>query len=311
MTKSIVFGGNGFMGSHLVDQLVKQGHEVTCFDRFSEGTKKYTAKNVIQYIGDIMNTADVSKALTGQEYVFHFISTTTPVTAENDPTLDIKTNIASSVELLNRCVKHNIKKVFFASTGGAIYGDQNTPLINEQSPTLPFSPYAIGKLTIENYLRYFKKKFGLDYVVLRISNPYGTRQGLNKKQGVIPIFLRHLIEHEPITVYGNGSMVRDYIYIEDAVKMIAQIADTNNQHTVYNIGAGAGYSVNQLVDCIAKVTEQSPIINHIETPVTFVEKAVLDTSRFNAEFGVQPTTKLEEGIKHTWIELMKQYEEQQ
>lgn len=298
------------MGSHLVDQLVEQGHQVTCFNRFSDGTKKYTSENVTQHIGDFMNVADVTSALKGQEYVFHFISTTTPATAENDPTLDIKTNIASSVDLLSRCVEQGIKKVFFASTGGAIYGDHKEALINEESSTLPLSPYAIGKLTIENYLRYFHKKFGLEYVVLRISNPYGTRQGLTKKQGVIPIFLRTLIEEKPLSIYGDGEMIRDYVYIKDAVRMICEIADSENKHKVYNIGAGTGYSVNQLVEYITEVTGRTPVLNHIETPSTFVEKVVLDTNRFNSEFKSRPITDIKDGIKQTWEETVQQHEEQ-
>lgn len=308
MAKCIVFGGNGFIGSHLVDQLVAEGHEVSCFDRFSDDHTQYEATNVVKFAGDIMNQDDVNRALQGQEFVFHFISTTTPASAENDPTLDIKTNTIASVELFEKCVEHKVKKVFFASTGGAIYGEQHAEQLKESAPTLPFSPYAIGKLTIENYLRYFYKKFQLDYIVVRISNPFGTRQGLNKKQGVIPIFLRNLVEDLPLTVYGDGEMVRDYIYVKDAVRMISTLVDKPTRHHVYNIGAGQGHTINDLLAHIEAVTGKRPTINTAAVPSTFVEKVVLDTGRFAEEFNIQPLTSLDDGIRQTWEEIVGQYE---
>lgn len=310
MAKCIVFGGNGFIGSHLVDQLVSEGHEVTCFDRFSDDHTQYESPGVNKFAGDIMNQYDIDKALQDQEYVFHFVSTTTPATAENDPTLDIKTNIIASVELFEKCVKHKIKRVFFASTGGAIYGEQQEGQVKETDPTWPFSPYAIGKLTIENYLRYFYKKFQLDYTVVRISNPYGTRQGLNKKQGVIPIFLRNLVEDLPLVVYGDGEMVRDYIYVKDAVRMISAIMQKPAKYHIYNIGAGEGHTINDLIARIEAVTGHKPKVTSTEAPSTFVKKVVLDTNRFVNEFNLSPSTSLDEGIQETWKEIVQQYEEQ-
>lgn len=300
MSKCLVLGGNGFLGSHLVDALIEHGHEVRAFDRFKEGKHTFSANEHVDIMpGDFLNRADLTKALQDIEYVFHFISTTTPIASENDPLIDIETNIRMSVELFEECVKANIKKVVFASTGGAIYGSNSSEHVSEAVLPLPISPYAIGKLSIEHYLRYFATKRGLESVVFRISNPYGERQSLAAKQGVIPIFLQHIAKNEPITVLGDGTMVRDYIYVKDMAQMIAQSFASTTQD-IYNLGSGQGVSVNELVETIGGIVPNEIQITHQDNPPTFVEKIVLDTSRFTEEFGIVPKTDLADGIKKTW-----------
>ena len=202
MANCLVVGANGFLGSHLVDVLSARGHHVTAFDRFS-GEQRYTATGVRRLVGDFMNRADLRGALEGQQHVFHFLSTTSPATSEGDPTLDVRTNVAGSIALFELAVDAGVERIAFASTGGAIYGDQTSALITEQALAMPISPYAIGKLTIEGYLRYFERKHGLQSVSFRISNPYGPRQHPHTKQGVIPIFLQRIAEGLPVTVLGD------------------------------------------------------------------------------------------------------------
>lgn len=308
MAKCVVFGGNGFIGSHLIDRLVADGHKVTCFTRSATSDiNNYKSAGVVKITGDFMNRADVESAVAGQDYVFHFISTTTPATAENDPVFDLKTNVTASVELFQSCVNNNVKKVFFASTGGSIYGENSGNMLNEAAPTLPVSPYAIGKLTIENYLRYFEAKYGLGYCVFRISNPYGTRQARDRKQGVIPIFLQATLRGEPVTVYGDGSMIRDYIYVEDVVGMVAGVVGKANCHSTYNLGSGEGVSVNHLIETIEATTGQKLQIKNAPKPKTFVQDITLDTERFSNEFGIDtPLTRLSEGIGRLWAEMKDQ-----
>jgi UDP-glucose 4-epimerase len=302
----LVIGANGFIGSHLVDELVARGHEVTAFDRFSSQNAAFAAAGVRQIAGDFMNQSDIAEAVEGQQYVFHFVSTTTPVTAENDPTLDVRTNIASSIELFQHCVDAGVQKVFFASTGGAIYGDQPGTSFAETLSPLPVSPYAIGKLAIEGYLRYFGTKFGLESVSFRISNPYGPRQRTNKKQGVIPIFLSRMAKGLPLTVYGDGSMVRDYLYVRDAVRMIGDTVGRQSNEDVYNIGSGEGTSVSELLRVARRVTGIDPEIEVKAVPSTFLDRVVLDTSRFRSEFAYDDFVSLEDGMADTWEQLSKE-----
>jgi len=304
VARCLVIGGNGFVGSWLVDQLVRDGHEVAVFDRFSAGIV-YRSSSVRRVVGDFMNLANVRTALAGQEYVFHFLSTTTPASAEDDPTLDVRTNIASSIELFQLAVDAGVSGLYFASTGGAIYGDQPPGSITEEALPLPMSPYAIGKLAIEGYLRYFERKHGLSSVTFRISNPYGPRQRANKKQGVIPIFLHAALEHEPLTQYGDGSMVRDFIYVEDAARMMAAVVGRNAQHRVYNIGSGLGHSVAEVIDVVRTVSGTAVEVVQLPTPSTYVDRIVLDTTRYTAEFGPSEFLSLDEGTRRTWAAMLE------
>ncbi len=299
MAKCLVIGANGFLGSHLVDELTARGHDVTAFDRFSTATALYSADGVAAIAGDFTRPSDLQTALVGQQLVFHFVSASTPFSSDGDPALDVRTNVAPSVDLFQLCVQAGVDRVFFASTGGAIYGDQPVDA-NENSLPQPISPYAIGKLAIEHYLGYFRRKHGLESVALRISNPYGPRQRSSKVQGVIPIFLRHLHEGAPLTVYGDGSMIRDYIFVTDAARMIAETVDRRTQHSLYNIGSGHGTSVNELLAIMTATTGIEPQLLREPVPTTFVDHVVLDIHRYSTEFGTQPRVSLPEGIELTW-----------
>lgn len=305
MAKCLVLGANGFIGSHLVDSLVSQNHDVVAFDRSSDTVRYNQSDKITPLAGDFLNREDLRQAVQGVDYVFHFISTTTPATAENDPLIDVETNLKMSIILFDECVRANVKRVIFASTGGAIYGSSDGLPSKEDDPTLPVSPYAIGKLSIENYLRYFNKKYGLSTVTYRISNPYGDRQPTHAKQGVIPIFLEHIAQGEPITVLGDGSMVRDYIYVKDVTDMIAMSFESAKQ-TLYNIGSGRGVTVNELVEKIKTITQKSVVVEHKPTPPTFVEKITLNIDRFRSEFKDVSHISLDDGISKTWEYVQSQ-----
>jgi UDP-glucose 4-epimerase len=307
MAKCLVLGANGFIGSHLVDKLTERGDSVRAFDRFGSSAINFLASgsDVEIFSGNFLNKSDLNRALEGIDYVFHLVSTTTPATAENDPLIDIETNIRMSVELLQECVSHNIKKIVFASTGGAIYGDVAVDgPINESTNPQPVSPYAIGKLTIEHYLRYFNRKFNLPTLTFRISNPYGERHSPVNRQGVIPIFLHHIANDEPITILGDGSMVRDYLYVGDVAELVASTFKEAKE-PLYNLGSGQGVSLNQLLETIKSVTGKNVSIEHRPKPPTFVQKVVLNTTKFQSEFGLVPKTPLEEGIRKTWDYVRK------
>jgi UDP-glucose 4-epimerase len=303
VAKCLIIGANGFLGSHLVDELGRRGHEVTAFDRFSTDVPIFENESAVSVVGDFMNRADVAASLTGQDYVFHFLSTTTPASAEDDPTLDVRTNIASSIDLLSLCVEAGISRVYFASTGGAIYGDQPGVTLDESAIPQPVSPYAIGKLAIEGYLRYFERKYGLASVVFRISNPYGPRQHPNKLQGVVPIFLRNMKLGLPVVQFGDGAMVRDYLFVSDAVRMIADVVESSARHRLYNIGSGVGTTVAEILTVAREVSGVDPEVVVAPIPPTFVASSVLDVERYRSEFGDPELLSLRDGIQRTWLAI--------
>jgi len=307
----VVFGADGFLGRHLVKGLAaKDGSFIRAFDRFSSRKTglphDYDAYDNIEiFQGNFSNREDVAMALRGMDFVFHLITTTTPASSINDPLVDIDTNIRSSVELFELCAEMDVKKVIFFSSGGTVYGDVDSDKISETVVLKPVSPYAIGKVTIENYLRYFKSTHGVDYIIYRIANPYGPGQNIYGKQGVIPIFMHHFLENEPITIFGNGEMVRDYIYIDDLVAMIIGSFNKNAPHDTYNIGSGLGRSVNELVDVIESISSIEPTKINQPTPATYVDKSVLCNDLFIKDFGIEPRIDLKEGIKRTWNHVKK------
>lgn len=304
--RCVVIGGNGFIGSHVVDELIRKGHEVTVFDRFDDDPT-YVGTPVREIVGDFLNNGDVKGAVSGQEVVFHLLSTTTPATAEEDPLIDVRTNIPGSIDLFRAAVDAGVGHVYYASSGGAVYGSHTQGAVSEEAVAAPVSPYAIGKLAIEQYLAYFERKFGLRSTIFRISNPFGPRQHPLRRQGVIPIFLRNLADGRPLTVYGDGSMVRDYIYVTDLAEMLVTPLGRDTSHRVYNIGSGTGHSVNEIIAGIREATGLEPTLVRKDVPSTFVDRITLDVTRFHEEFGavVEPTALLD-GIQATWDEIRSQ-----
>ncbi|MDC4232652.1 NAD-dependent epimerase/dehydratase family protein [Actinomyces sp. B33] len=302
MADVLVIGGNGFLGSHIVDALAARGHRITAFDMYS-GEVHWDAPGVAVFDGNFLNTGDLRQAVRGHDVVLHMLSTTDPATAENDPTLDIRTNILGSVELFEICAQEGVEHLYFASSGGTIYGDREQGRFHEDDPTLPVSPYGIGKLAIENYMRFFERKHALASTSLRIANPYGTRQNPHKRQGIIPIFLRNALHGEPLTVMGDGTMYRDYIYVNDLASIVAAVVTQGATGHTYNLGSGQATSVNEIVDSIRRVTGLDPRVEHRPTPPTYVHGSVLDTTRITEEFGPFTLTPLDQGIDKTWQEI--------
>lgn len=302
-TRVLVVGANGFIGSHLAERLAREAVEVTAFDRFSDGTAQFDPSVVSRVIvGDFLDADACASALEGQDVVIHLLSSTSPATSDGDPLTDIAQSVLPSVRFLDQCVRAGVKRVVFASTGGAIYGQGDRDHSESDLPK-PVSPYAIGKLSLEHYLRYYRVKHGLASVVLRISNPYGPRQKPARAQGLIPIALRHVRDGEPVPRFGDGTMVRDYVYIADLVEMIAAIVlDSAPRHGLYNLGSGVGHEVNEVLEMIREVTGLAFSLVELPAPPTFVRRAVVDPSRFEGEFGAVELTPIAEGIRLTWTQ---------
>ena len=298
MADCLVLGGGGFLGSRVAAALARDGHGVAAYDRFTRGVPD--ADGVRPIVGDMRDLTALRSAMRGVEHVLHFVSTTTPASAAADPVADLETNVRGAIDVFAIAADEGIARLSFASSGGAIYGDRAPVPVGEEAVPRPISPYAIGKLAIESYLRYFERTRGLASVSFRISNPYGPGQRGAHGQGVIPIFLRAVAAGEPVTVFGDGSSVRDYLYVDDAAAMVAATVGADLQHDVYNVGSGVGTSLTELVDLTREVTGHPVRVRETPRPATFVERSILDTSRYRAEFGVEPRIALADGVRRTW-----------
>lgn len=297
--KILVLGGNGFIGSHLVDKLLKEGHFVRVFDKNEEHYRK-ALHGIDYHLGEFGNRGLLSDALKGIEVVIHLISTTLPKTSNDDPVFDVQSNVIESLFLLEQCVANNIKKIIFTSSGGTVYGIPQSVPVFEESQTNPICSYGISKLTIEKYLYLFKQLHNLDYVIIRPSNPFGSRQNPFGIQGVIPVFLGKIKRNEPIQIYGTGDVVRDYIYIKDLVNAFYSATIYNTTSHIFNIGSGEGHSLNDLLTVMKNVTGRNFSVTHTNSRPYDVPEIYLDITRASKELNWKPSTSIEQGIKHTW-----------
>jgi len=250
--------------------------------------------------GDFFSETDINGALQDVDYVFHYISTTNPATAVKDPIFDIQSNVIGSVKMFQYAQKAGVKKVFFSSSGGTVYGEPVSIPIKESAPTHPVNPYAISKLAIERYLDFFYHTYGMEYCILRYSNPYGERQNPLGNQGVIPIFLNKLKNNDKPTIFGDGNSVRDYIYIQDAIDATLAVIKKDMKNSVYNIGNGKGTTLNELIQIMRDVTGKEIYPQYIQDSGKYISKVVLDIEKIRNDTGWFPKTDIYEGIKKTW-----------
>ena len=297
--KILVLGGNGFIGSHLVDKLLAEGHTVSVFDKYPE-RYRLPLPQVDYRFGDFGNRGLLAEALAGIDMVFHLISTSLPKTSNDDPAYDVQSNVIETLFLLEKCLESGVNKVIYISSGGTVYGRPTQLPIAENGATEPECSYGITKLMIEKYLALYQHLYGLAYVVVRPSNPYGSRQNPQGIQGAIPVFLGKVAKGEPIDIWGDGEVVRDYLYIDDLVDGICRAAFTDSAVKIFNIGSGEGVSLNRLVASIRAVTGKDVAVNYSPSRSFDVPAIYLDVSRAQTELGWQPVTPLHEGIRRTW-----------
>ncbi|MBD2177246.1 NAD-dependent epimerase/dehydratase family protein [Pseudanabaena sp. FACHB-1998] len=296
----LVIGGNGFIGSHLTDFLVSQGQSVRVYSRSYNQYIKKTDEDVEYIYGEFTDDSLLNSALQDIEIVYQLISTTVPSTSNKNPKEDIASNVISTIKLLENCVNASVKKVIFPSSGGTIYGSPQKLPISEDDLTNPICSYGITKLAIEKYLYLFNYLYGLDYSILRISNPYGPRQNPMGNVGVITVFLNHILNKRAIQIWGDGEIVRDYIYISDVVQALYYAQTSNSSQKLFNIGSGQGVSLNQLISKIRQTLNKDFEVEYMEGRKVDIPVNVLDINTAKKILEWQPTIDLEVGIQKTW-----------
>lgn len=304
----LILGGAGFIGSHIAEILLKNGFTVRLFDRINRLPRHLLHERIQLIEGDFLNFSQWDSLLKDVDYIFHNLSTTIPSTSDNDPVFDIQTNVIGNVRFLHEVIKHKVKKIIFSSSGGTIYGNKPIP-ITEKSPTDPICSYGISKLSMEKYLHYFFFHHNLDYVSLRYSNVYGPGQDPGGMLGAVTIFLSHMIQSKPVTIFGDGNIIRDYIYISDIqwANLLALKHTTPNH--IYNVGTGIGTSINELIAMIVKITGLKAVINRVPARREDVSANVLDISLIKNDLGWRPKVTLQEGIAMLWSEMQETVKE--
>jgi UDP-glucose 4-epimerase len=245
------------------------------------------------------DVAALAEALQGVDVVYHLISTTVPSTSNKDPVFDVESNLVNTIRLLNFMREFGAPRIVYLSSGGTVYGVPEVSPIPETHPLKPICSYGVVKVAIENYLQMYQHLYGLDYTVLRVSNPYGERQGHTGVQGVISTFMGKVLQGEPIEVWGDGSVVRDFLYIEDLADLCVTVGESSRVG-IFNAGSGQGYSIQDIVKVLAEVTGEKIAPKYSQGRSYDVPEVVLDIHRVGKEYSWAPKISLSVGMKKTW-----------
>lgn len=305
MPKSLITGGAGFIGSHVADLLIKGGHKVAIVDNLSAGDKKNVNSKAEFYKRDILNSK-ISEIFQKEkpDFVFHLAAQIDVRKSVQDPIADAKNNILGSLNILENSVKYNVKKVIFASTGGAIYGETEKLPTPEDYREQPLSPYGIHKLSIEKSLFYYKKMKGLDYTILRLANIYGPRQNSRGEAGVVAIFIDKLLKRDLAIINGDGRQTRDYVFVKDAARAFV-LALKKTSSDKFNIGTGLETDVNRIFDEIVSKLKISMRKKYGPAKIGEQRRSCLNAGKAKKELGWLPVYNLEKGIEETtqWFKL--------
>lgn len=306
--KIVIFGGGGFIGSAIVDRLLLDGHDVRIFERPRvEPYRKFSETEQVEWItGDMLSIHDISLALEDRDLVIHLVSTTLPKSSNEDPIYDVQSNLVGTLQILNAMVAMKIRKIVFISSGGTVYGTPKYLPIDESHPCEPQVSYGITKLAIEKYLLLYERTHGIKTVILRVANPFGKRQRVETAQGAVAVFLHRAISGQPIEVWGDGSVTRDYIYIDDVADIFARAVNYNGSKSIFNVSQGVGTSLNELIALIEE-TLGYPIEKRYLPARNFdVPISVLSNNLARQELGWAPKVSLQKGIKITAEWMIKE-----
>jgi UDP-glucose 4-epimerase len=304
--RCIIFGGGGFIGSTIADRLLVNGYEIRIFERPRvEPYRKFKKNETVEWItGDLLSVHDVSKAIKGTDVILHLVSTTLPKSSNEDPIYDVQTNLVGTLQMLNAMVACNVRKIIFISSGGTVYGIPSYLPIDEKHPTNPLVSYGITKLAIEKYLQLFKSMNDIKPIILRVSNPYGERQRIETAQGAVSTFIHQALKGLYIDIWGDGSIVRDYIHVSDVAEAFVQAVEYSGAENVFNISSGSGTSLNELIDILEVVIGKPIKHNYLPGRPFDVPVSILCNDLARKELKWEPLISMHEGITRTaeWME---------
>lgn len=303
--KIAILGGFGFIGAALAERCIEAEHEVTVFSKTSsdDGRLAHLSGRYRCVRGDFSLVDEVTPAIEGADVVVHLISNTVPGSSLHRPAYDVEMNVLPSLNLFQACIDHGVGKVVFVSSGGTVYGVSPGRPSRESDLCRPIVPYAVSKEMIEKYLAVFSHHHALDYTVLRLSNPYGPKQLARSGQGVIAAWMERLKRGDAVEIWGDGTVVRDYVYIDDAVAAIMLALSEGASRCTLNVGSGVGYSLNQLHELMGHSLEIDFSVIYKPGRAADVPVNVLDISKIKQVLGWAPVTSIEEGLRQTWAGL--------
>ena len=303
--RCLVLGGGGFIGTNVCKALLVRGANVEAFGR--PPTHNYLS--LVQWRpGELADVDALAAALANQDYVIHLIGGVGPVQSNDDPVRDVEENLVPTLRLIDLCQRAKVQRLIFASSGGTVYGISENKPITEEHPTNPITAYGINKLAAEKYLGLARRLHGLDIIVLRIANPYGPFQYARKQQGFVGTLIARALAGQSIEIWGDGTVIRDFVHVEDVAEAIIAALNYNGIEWVFNVGSGKGRSLREVVEGVTSVTNLSTRqIVYIPARSADVPVNILDISRIKKAMGWRPIVDWEEGLTQTiaWMRSIR------
>ena len=295
----LLTGGAGFIGSHVADHLLERGHEVAVVDNLSTGNRGNVPNGAKFYETDVRNGCTRVFEEFAPDALCHEAAQMDVRRSVREPDFDAEVNVLGTVRLLENCTRHGVGKVVFASTGGAVYGEQEAFPATEDHPQYPVSPYGVSKLAGERYLHFYHVQHGLPYAALRYANVYGPRQDLHGEAGVVAIFCGNMVAGKPSTINGTGEQTRDYVHVDDVARANVLALEDDPPPGPYNIGTGIETSVNRLCEMLQDIIGKDlPPRNGPGKPGEQYRSCV-DPSHAGRVFGWRPEVSLADGLRET------------
>ncbi|HSE57872.1 MAG TPA: SDR family oxidoreductase [Nitrospiraceae bacterium] len=297
--KVLVTGGAGLIGSHLVDRLVQEGHDVVVVDNLSTGKRKNVNRAATFYKADIQSSR-LERVFRNERpsVIMHLAAQMNVRRSVDDPMFDASVNILGTLNVIEQAARHGARKVVFASSGGAIYGEQDIFPAPESHPTRPLSPYGISKLSGEHYLSYYQRASGIQAVSLRFANVYGPRQDPEGEAGVVAIFIQKMLTGEQPVINGNGRQTRDFVFVEDVVEANLLVMGQGIEG-VFNVGTSSETTVNELFAILKELTKSD--CKEVHGPAKKGEqlRSTIDATKLRQQLGWEPKVGLSEGLRKT------------
>ncbi|GLP99815.1 NAD-dependent dehydratase [Methylophaga thalassica] len=293
--KVLVLGGSGFLGKHIVRKLIEDSHQVTVFGRQAD---KIDIPGVKTVSADFSDTLSLSESLIGVDKVVHLISTSVPSTSNRDPISDIQGNLVNTVKLLEMMKQSGLKDIVYFSSGGTVYGHPQTIPISESHANAPVCSYGVVKLAIEKYLHMYSDLYDFNTVILRPSNPFGPGQTHTGVQGFIGTCIAAALSDNSLTIWGDGSVKRDYVFAEDVAE--ATISALNYQGSDnFNISSGEGVSLNEIIELVQQETGKSITVNYQAKRDFDIPEIILNNEKARRLLNWQPSTSFTTGLSLT------------
>ena len=296
----LLTGGAGFIGSHVAEALLERGHEVALVDDLSSGKRANVPEGAVFYEADVR--AGCGEVFVGfrPEALSHQAAQMDVRRSVREPDFDADVNVIGTVRLLQNCVRHDVSRVVFASTGGAVYGEQREFPAPEDHPQYPVSPYGVSKLAGERYLHYYHAQYGLSYRALRYANVYGPRQDPHGEAGVVAIFCGNLAAGRPSTIFGTGGQTRDYVHVHDVARANVLALEKEAPSEAYNVGTGIETSVNQIYDLLRQASGKDLPPEYAPARPGEQSRSSVNPSLAALALGWRPEVQLAAGLEETF-----------